>query len=101
MIANAATSTMIVTTTKRASFSSWSAAKRLRFISIQSRTQNRKPSWAATSRLTFLASNGSFSLTSMPVTPMSPANSFAWGRLRYAMEESYSCMPISIVPATG
>ena len=39
MMAKAATSTMIVTMTKSASFSSWSAAKRLRFMPIQSRIQ--------------------------------------------------------------
>ena len=39
MIAKAATSTMMVTMTNSASFSSWSAAKRLRFMSIQSRIQ--------------------------------------------------------------
>ena len=39
MIAKAATSTMIVTMTKSASFSSWSAANRFRFMSIQSRIQ--------------------------------------------------------------
>ena len=82
MIANAATSTMMVTTTKSAYFSSWSAANRLRFISIQSRTQKRKPSNLATASPTTLASNGSFSLTSMPVTPAIPANSCAAGRLR-------------------
>ena len=39
MMAKPATSTMMVTITKSASFSSWSAAKRLRFMSIQSRIQ--------------------------------------------------------------
>ena len=39
MMAKAATSTMIVTITNRASFSSWRAANRLRFMSIQSRIQ--------------------------------------------------------------
>ena len=39
MMAKAATSTMMVTITNSASFSSWSAAKRFRFMSIQSRTQ--------------------------------------------------------------
>src|SRR5256885_275747 len=50
MIAKAATSTMMVTTTKSASFSSWSALKRLRFMSIQSRTQYGTPSRPATAR---------------------------------------------------
>ncbi len=39
MMANAATSTMMVTITNSASFSSWRAANRFRFMSIQSRTQ--------------------------------------------------------------
>src|SRR5437773_1328670 len=49
MIAKAATSTMMVTTTKSASFSSWSALKRLRFMSIQSRTQYGTPRVRASS----------------------------------------------------
>src|SRR3990172_6783078 len=98
MIANAATSTMIVTTTKSAYFSSWSAANRLRFMSIQSRTQNGNPSVPATARPTRLASNGSSSLTSMPVTPASPANSCAAGSARYAIEASNSYIPISTPP---
>src|SRR6267143_115290 len=77
MRAKAATSTMMVTTTNSASFSSCSALKRLRFISIQSRTQYGKPSRPATARPTRLASKGSSRRTSTPVTPASPAKSRA------------------------
>ena len=77
MMANAATRTMIVTTTNSASFSSCSAANRLRFISIQSRTQYGKPSRPAIVRPMARAWNGSASFTSTPVTPGRPEKSRA------------------------
>ena len=78
MMAKPATRTMMVTITKSASFSSWSAANRLRFIPIQSRIQSPGPAAFATRMPTALASKGSSSLISTPDTRSpSPANSWA------------------------
>jgi len=81
---------------------SWSAAKRLRFISIQSAhpepeaelggDEPAERSWHRT---------GPFSLTSDAGDPDESGELLRLRQSDTAIEESYSCMPISIVPATS